>query len=92
MKQADFGRNSIIFLICRFYYIDYCLASVCAMQYKVWMDEDFSAAWESYMKLCRLSASDFYTNMLQSAGLKSPFEDGCIHKIVEALEDKVLAD
>ena len=75
-----------------FYYIDYCLASVCAMQYKVWMDEDFSAAWESYMKLCRLSASDFYTNMLQSAGLESPFEDGCIHKIVEALEDKVLAD
>lgn len=58
-----------------FYYIDYCLAQTCALQYKVWMDEDFQAAWESYLKLCFLSASDFYTNMLKKVGLKVPFED-----------------
>ena len=42
------------------YYIDYCLAQTCALQYKVRMDEDFAGAWESYLKLCMLSASDFY--------------------------------
>lgn len=69
-----------------FYYIDYCLASVCAMQFKVMMDEDFDKAWANYYKLCNLSARDFYTNMLKEAGLKSPFEDGCISELVSKLE------
>ncbi len=71
-----------------FYYIDYVLASVCAMQYKVWMDEDYKAAWNSYLKLCRLSASDFYRNELKAVGLKSPFEDGTIKTLVGELEKK----
>ena len=71
-----------------FYYIDYVLASVCAMQYKVWMDEDYKAAWNSYLKLCRLSAADFYRNELKAVGLKSPFEDGTIKTLVGELEKK----
>ena len=71
------------------YYIDYCLAQTCALQYKVKMDADFQSAWESYLKLCKLSASDFYTNMLKEVGLNSPFEDGCIKNIVENLEKYV---
>ncbi len=71
------------------YYIDYCLAQTCALQYKVKMDENFQSAWESYLKLCKLSASDFYTNMLKEVGLNSPFEQGCIKNIVENLEKYV---
>lgn len=72
-----------------FYYIDYSLAQTCALQYKVKMDEDFHGAWESYLKLCRLSASDFFTNMVKEVGLQSPFEAGCIKNIVEKLEKYV---
>ena len=72
-----------------FYYIDYSLAQICALQYKVKMDADFDGAWESYLKLCRLSASDFYTNMVREAGLTSPFEPGCVKNIVEKLEKYV---
>ena len=71
-----------------FYYIDYCLASVCAMQFKVMMDEDFGKAWENYYKLCKLSARDFFTNVITEAGLKSPFEDGCIKSLVDKFEKK----
>ena len=71
------------------YYIDYCLAQTCALQYKVRMDEDFAGAWESYLKLCMLSASDFYTNMLKDVGLDSPFEEGAIKNIVEKLKKYV---
>lgn len=67
------------------YYIDYCLAQTCALQYKVWMDEDFSAAWESYLKLCRLSAADFFIGLLEQVGLKSPFEDGCVKEMVDKI-------
>ena len=69
-----------------FYYIDYCLAQTCALQYRVNMDEDFAAAWESYLLLCKLSASDFFTNMIRQVGLNSPFEPGCMKTIVEKLE------
>ena len=72
-----------------FYYIDYCLAQTCALQYKAWMDENFEEAWGSYLELCKLSASDFYENMLKEVGLKSPFEDGCLIKMVERLEKKI---
>ena len=71
-----------------FYYIDYCLASVCAMQFKAMMDEDFDKAWENYYKLCKLSARDFFTNVIREAGLKSPFEDGCIKELVDKFEKK----
>ena len=71
------------------YYIDYCLAQTCALQYKVKMDADFEGAWQSYLKLCKLSASDFYTAMIKEVGLDSPFEQGCIKNIVEKLEKYV---
>ena len=71
------------------YYIDYCLAQTCALQYKVKMDEDFDAAWSSYLKLCKLSASDFFTNMIKEVGLDNPFEPGCLKNIVEKLEKYV---
>ena len=68
-----------------FYYIDYVLASVCAMQFKVMMDEDFDKAWANYLKLCKLSAKDFFVNMIKEVGLNSPFEDGCVKALVEKL-------
>ena len=69
-----------------FYYIDYCIAQICAFQFKIRMDENYQEAWNSYLKLCTLSASDFFTNMLKEVGLDSPFEDGCVKRIVEKLE------
>lgn len=72
-----------------FYYIDYCLAQTCAIQYKAMMDEDYEKAWESYLKFCRLSASGFFTDMLKEVGLKSPFEDGCIKNVIGKLEERM---
>lgn len=72
-----------------FYYIDYCIAQTCAFQYKVKMDENYQAAWESYLKLCRLSASDFFTGLVKQVGLESPFEDGCLKNMVKKLENMV---
>lgn len=71
------------------YYIDYCIAQTCALEYKAMMDEDYKAAWESYLKLCKLSASDFFTNLVEEVGLENPFHEGCIKKIVDKLEEKM---
>lgn len=72
---------------CPLYYIDYCIAQTNALQYKVWMDRDYREAWASYLKLCRLSASDFFTGLMDKACLINPFEDGCLKYVTKKLED-----
>ena len=74
---------------CPLYYIDYCIASIDALQYKVWMNRDYQKAWESYLRLCRLSASDYFTGLLPQVGLQLPFEDGCIREVVSGLESRI---
>ena len=71
------------------YYIDYCIASIDALQYKIWMDRDFTEAWKSYLKLCTLSASDFFTGLLPKVGIILPFEDGCMSYVVRKLKESV---
>lgn len=70
-----------------FYYIDYCIAQVCALQYKIWMQKDYKKAWESYLKLCKMSARDFFTNMIPEVGLENPFEDGFMKELVAKLDE-----
>ncbi len=72
-----------------FYYIDYVLASVVAMEFKVWMDKDFNEAWKHYLQLCNLSAKDFYENELAEAGLESPFKADTVKNLVEELKKKI---
>lgn len=68
------------------YYIDYVIAQLCAFEYKIWMDKDRKAAWQSYLKLCRMSAAKFHTELLEEAGLETPFKNGVLAKIVENLK------
>lgn len=74
---------------CPLYYIDYCIAGTNALQYKIWMTKNYQEAWASYLKLCRLSASDFFFGLMEKVGLDNPFEDGCIRHVVKQLEEFV---
>lgn len=89
LEKGGFWQKQLHIYDYPLYYIDYVLAQTCAYQYKVKMDEDYQAAWDSYLKLCRLSASDFFTNMIKQVGLNSPFEDGCMSQIVDKLSEKI---
>ncbi len=88
LEGAFWQRQSHIF-VNPFYYIDYVLASTCAMQFKVMMDEDFTKAWNAYLELCKLGAKDFFVNVIRQAGLESPFTEGCVAKLSEKLEQKL---
>lgn len=74
-----------------FYYIDYCLAQSCALQYKNRMQQDFRAAWDSYLELCELSAKKFYRPMLEQVGLTCPFDADCLSTLAAGLEPQLLA-
>ena len=72
--------------VCPFYYIDYCIAQTCALQFKIKMDEDYNDAWNKYLAFSNESAKDTFQNMLHNVGLKSPFEDGFMKELVLKLD------
>ena len=65
-----------------FYYIDYTLAAVCAMQYRAWAERDRDEAMESYVALCKRGGEAPFQTLARGAGLVSPFDDGCLEKVV----------
>jgi len=69
-----------------FYYIDYTLAQTCAFQFWIRMNEDKNAAWSDYYKLCCAGGSLPFSKLVEMAGLKNPFEKGCLEKIVNNIE------
>ncbi len=73
-----------------FYYIDYCLAQICAFQF--WSkaihngNGEFKHALEDYIKLCEAGGSKPFLELLKLANLESPFEEGVIKKVVSEIE------
>ena len=65
-----------------FYYIDYTLAQVCALQFWARNRKQDPKAWEDYLTLCRLGGTKTFTGLVRAAGLKVPFEEGCLSDVV----------
>ena len=74
-----------------FYYIDYCLAQSDALQFLFASLENYDDAFGRYYKFTSKGASEFFTDMLKEAGIKSPFEDGAL-KEVALKSEKLLAE
>ena len=69
-----------------FYYIDYTLAQTCAFQFWIRNNQDKNAAWNDYYRLCCAGGSLPFSKLVKLAGLKNPFEKGCLEKIVNDLD------
>jgi M3 family oligoendopeptidase len=69
-----------------FYYIDYTLAQICALQFWKRSVEDRDRAWEDYFALCQKGGSLPFTKLVEEAGLISPFEKGCVASVVGEVE------
>ncbi len=90
-KGTFWQRQSHIFAS-PFYYIDYTLAQICAFQFWKKDQENHAAAWNDYLRLCKVGGSQSFLDLVNLAKLKSPFEDGCVASVVGAVEqwlDKV---
>lgn len=70
-----------------FYYIDYTLAQVCAFQFWIKFREDREKAWADYIKLCKAGGSMPFSELVKYAGLKVPFDDGCIKEVVGPIKE-----
>ena len=64
-----------------FYYIDYCLAHICALQ--LWNEsrEDMKMALMKYNKLCSLGGTDTLLKLLEKSEIESPFSTDIIKQV-----------
>ena len=80
-KGTYWFKQSHIFQI-PFYYIDYTLAQVCALQFWVKSLENREEAWKDYLDLCNVGGSKSFLELIEIAKLQNPFENGCIESVV----------
>ena len=70
-----------------FYYIDYCLAQTIALQFWERMQRDVPSAWQTYMDYTSRAGTMTFTELLDAAGLDSPFGEACLLRVAHAASD-----
>lgn len=79
-KQGHIFKNP-------FYYIDYTLAQICALQFWKKMRVDRINGWENYLDICRVGGTKSFLEIVKIGDLKSPFEDGCVESVIDAIKN-----
>ena len=70
-----------------FYYIDYTLAQIVALQFFSLLQQDKTEeAWESYLKICRIGGTESFLQVIEAAELESPFKENILEDIVFYVE------
>ena len=66
-----------------FYYINYTLTTMGALEFKKKNATDKAACWQDYMTLCKLGGSLGYLDTLKAANLANPFAAGGVKRAVD---------
>ncbi|MGI4801597.1 MAG: M3 family oligoendopeptidase [Janthinobacterium lividum] len=74
-----------------FYFIDYALAGCCALQLRDQLQRDPQDAIDTYISLCTRGGSMPFAALVQSAGLRSPFESGVLAESMREVEQVLAA-
>lgn len=85
LEEGAFWQRQQHIYASPFYYIDYTLAQICALQFWKKSREDFALAWQDYVKLCKLGGTQSFTQLVAAADLNSPFEEGTVAAVIETV-------
>lgn len=68
-----------------FYYIDYTIAQICALQFYARSLDNYQEAWNDYLALCKVGGTKSFLGLLEVCHLQSPFIDGAIKKSIDRI-------
>jgi M3 family oligoendopeptidase len=70
-----------------FYYIDYTLAQICALQFwkRAIVDKDENA-WSDYLAICKAGGTQSFLETVETANLRSPFEEGSLEGVIQTID------
>ncbi len=82
MQRGGMWYHKLHIYLYPFYYINYTLTTMGAMEFKKKMAEDPEKAWKDYLALCDVGGSVSYLETLKLADLRVPFEEGAVETAV----------
>jgi M3 family oligoendopeptidase len=81
LENGGYWHQQLHIFLCPFYYIDYTLAQICALQFWQRSQASPAEAWSDYLQLCRYGGSRSFGDLLETIDLQSPFSEGCVDSI-----------
>lgn len=82
MERGGYWYHKLHIFLYPFYYINYTLTTMGAMEFKKRYEEDKEQAWKDYLNLCNAGGSKSYLELLKVANLSVPFEEGSVAKAI----------
>lgn len=73
-----------------FYYINYTLTTMGAMEFKAKDHDNHEKAWEDYLNLCKCGGHYSYLETLKLANVSNPFEAGSVKRSIAFAKEELL--
>ncbi len=90
MERGGYWYHKLHIFLYPFYYINYTLTTMGAMELKKRYHENKEQAWEDYLALCKAGSCTNYLNLLKLAHLSVPFEEGSVARAVSFAKEELL--
>ncbi|MPQ44679.1 M3 family oligoendopeptidase [Clostridium tarantellae] len=91
LERGNWWLQQLHIFLYPFYYIDYTLAQICALQFWKRDRENHKETWNDYLNLCSIGGTKTFLDLVKYANLKSPFDENCIQDIINDI-DKYLSE
>ena len=90
MERGGYWYHKLHIFLYPFYYINYTLTTMGAMEFKKRYEEDREQAWKDYLALCNAGGSKSYLGLLKVANLSVPFEEGSVANAISYAKEILL--
>lgn len=90
MERGGYWYHKLHIFLYPFYYINYTLTTMGAMEFKKKYAENREQAWKDYLALCKAGGSTNYLNLLKLANLSVPFEEGSVARAISYAKEELL--
>ena len=87
MERGGYWYHKLHIYLYPFYYINYTLTTMGAMEFKKKYAEDPENAWKDYLALTDVGGSKSYLEILKCANLAVPFEEGAVKRATGYAKD-----
>ena len=76
-------QEKLHFYMCPFYYLEYCMAGIAALEFWALSLENWQDAWDRYVAFVRQGGKKTFTGLLKASGMQSPLDEGCLKHVAE---------
>ncbi len=90
MERGGYWYHKLHIFLYPFYYINYTLTTMGAMEFKKRYESNREEAWKDYLTLCNAGGSLGYLELLRAAHLSVPFEKGSVKNAISYAKDILL--